>query len=238
MQYESRKGERGLKQWAKSVSVTAQKVGLDNFIFQTIMRVADRLLLSRASDIVRRQFIAQPVSSVHSVLCNNALSVTKRKLPHFWYYKAEDRLVSVDRRGKESPPTTSSGTIGRNVLAHLQKVEKQMDIVCIWCEIKLPRTRESAQPQLLRAHPNLDKFGSYFDWVDAKFNVDGDYPLDSDEESEREDEIYVAPAKLLTFYVDGAGDDCAIVHLVEWSDGTETALGNTRLILNYFLESI
>ncbi len=111
-----------------------------------------------------------------------------------------------------------------------------MDIVCIWCEIKLPRTRESAQPQLLRAHPNLDKFGSYFDWMDAKFNVDGDYPLDSDKESEREDEIYVAPAKLLTFYVDGAGDDCAIVHSVEWLDGTETALGNTRLILNYFLE--
>jgi hypothetical protein len=236
MQYESGKGERGLKQWAKAVSVTAQKVGLDNFIFQTIMRVADRLLLSRASDIVRRQIGTQQVASVQTVTSNSTPIVTKRKLPHFRYYTAEDRVVSVDRRGKESPPTTKSGTICRNVLAHLQKVEKQMDVVCIWCEIKLPRTRDSAQPQLLRAHPNLDKFGSYFDWVDAKFDVVYDSPLDSEGESDREDEIHVAPAKLLVFYVDGNGEDCAIVHSVEWSDGTETALGNTRLILNYFLE--
>jgi hypothetical protein len=100
----------------------------------------------------------------------------------------------------------------------------------IWCEIKLAETRDSKEPQLLRAHPNLDKFGDFFDWVDAKFEVVGATSKDSD------DEIYVAPAKLLAFYVDAVGDECAIVHSVEWTGGNETALGNTRLISNYFLE--
>jgi hypothetical protein len=157
-------------------------------------------------------------------------------MPHFCFYPTEDKLVSVNRKGKEGPTTTESGTIGRNVLAHLQKIEREMEVIEIWCEINLPRTRDSAQPQLLRAHPKLDKFGCYFDWVDAKFEVDGVSDSESDNDSDSEDEIYVAPAKLLAFYEDVNGEDCAVVHSVEWSDGKETALGNTRLILNYCLE--
>ncbi len=101
MQYESGKGERGLKQWAKAVSVTAQKVGLDTFIFQTIMRVADRLLLSRASDIVQRQNRNQQLAVEEPTENEDNKGVKKRKLPHFRYYLAEDRVVSVNRKGKE-----------------------------------------------------------------------------------------------------------------------------------------
>jgi hypothetical protein len=39
------------------------------------------------------------------------------------------------------------------------------------------------QPQLLHAHPNLDKFGGFFDWVDAKFDVVGEAHEDLDEDS-------------------------------------------------------
>ena len=83
------------------------------------MRVADRLLLSCvSSDIVKRQIIIQqePADENHK-----DKGVTKRKLPHFCYYRLEDtRVVVVNRKGKESP-TTKSGTISRNVLAHLYK---------------------------------------------------------------------------------------------------------------------
>jgi hypothetical protein len=232
MQYDSGKGERGLKQWAKAVSVTAQKIGLDTFLFQTIMRVADRLLLSRASDIVERQI------RVPQEMAENADDevVTKRKLPHFRYYRAQDKVVAVSRRGKESPTSTKSGAISPNVIAHLRKVEKEMEVVNIWCELKVPRTRDCTKSQLLRAHPNLDNFGGFFDWVDAEFDVFGGAEQALDEDSYSENEVYVAPAKLLAFYVDAGGEECVIVHSVEWSDGKETALGNTRLILNYALE--
>ena len=89
MQYESGKGERGLKQWAKAVSVTAQKVGLDTFIFQTIMRVADRLLLSRASDIVQRQNRNQQLAVEEPTENEENKGVKKRKWPHFRYYRAK-----------------------------------------------------------------------------------------------------------------------------------------------------
>ena len=232
MQYDSGKGERGLKQWAKAVSVTAQKIGLDTFLFQTIMRVADRLLLSRASDIVERQTRIQQEPAENE----KDNGVTKRKMPHFRYYRAEDKVVAVSRKGKESPTTMKSGAISRNVIAHLRKVEREMEVVNIWCELKLPRSRYCSKPQLLRAHPNLDNFGGFFDWVDAKFDVVGGAHQNSDEDSDSADEVYVAPAKLLAFYVDAEGEECVIVHSVEWSDGKETALGNTRLILNYLLE--
>ena len=63
--------------------------------------------------------------------------VTRRRLPHFRYYRAEDRVVAVNRtKGKESPTTTNSGAISRNVLIHLQKVEQEMEVVDIWCELK------------------------------------------------------------------------------------------------------
>ena len=46
-------------------------------------------------------------------------------------------MVAVNRtKGKESPTTTNSGAISRNVLIHLQKVEKEMEVVDIWCELK------------------------------------------------------------------------------------------------------
>ena len=46
-----------------------------------------------------------------------------------------------------------------------------MEVFDIWCELKLPRTRDCTEPQLLQAHPSLDNFGGFFDWVDAKFDV-------------------------------------------------------------------
>ena len=229
MQYESGKGERGLKEWAKSVAQTAQKIGLDIFLYQTIMRVADRLLLSAASNLLQRQ-TKTDVGNTKVI----TKKVWKRKVPHYRFYKTESRLVSVNRMGKESPCTGNSTTISANVLTALRKIEKDLDVIDIWCEVKLPRTKDVAAPQLLRAHPSLDKFGAFYDWVDADFELE----VNSDDDSlfTCNDESNVAPSKLLAFYTDTEGEDVAIVHSVEWTQGRETSLGNTRLITNHCRE--
>jgi hypothetical protein len=187
MQYESGKGERGLKDWAKSVSKTAQKTGLDVFLFQTVMRVADRLLLSRALNIVQRQqkqhILPPDDNKEEAPERRNHLS--KRRMPHFRYYRREDRVVAVNRKGKELVTTQHTGTIPPNVITALRKEEKDMDVIDIWCEVRLflsgSIASEGKGGQLLRAHGALDKFGGYFDWVDVSFEVE---PIDSESDSD------------------------------------------------------
>jgi hypothetical protein len=55
-----------------------------------------------------------------------------------------------------------------------------MEVIDIWCELKLPRT-DCTLPQLLQAHPNLDNFGGFFDWVDASLTWLGRHIHGSDE---------------------------------------------------------
>jgi hypothetical protein len=184
MQHDSGKGERGLKQWAKAASATAQKSGLDTFLFQTMMRVADRLLLSRASDVVKRQDQQERAEK------EKVKGIMKRKQPHFRWHRVDDKVVAINSKGIESPTTAKTGTILVNVMSHLHKTEVEMQVIDMWCETKLPSARDSTQPQFLRAHPNLDKFGGFFDWVDAKFDVMG-VAQDSS------DEMHMAPAARL-----------------------------------------
>jgi hypothetical protein len=51
MQYDAAKGERGLKDWAKLISQTAQKCGIDIFLFQTIHRVSTHQLMQSAQQL-------------------------------------------------------------------------------------------------------------------------------------------------------------------------------------------
>jgi hypothetical protein len=48
--------------------------------------------------------------------------------------------------------------------------------------------------------------------------------------------ISVQQRRSLVIVLDANGEECVIVHPVEWRDGKETALGNTCLMLNYNLE--
>ena len=48
MNWDSGKGERGLKNWAKTASATAQKQRMSEFMHQTALRVSDMSLLKRA----------------------------------------------------------------------------------------------------------------------------------------------------------------------------------------------
>ena len=48
MNWDSGKGERGLKNWAKTASATAQKQRMSEFMHQTALRVSDMSLLKGA----------------------------------------------------------------------------------------------------------------------------------------------------------------------------------------------
>jgi hypothetical protein len=62
-----------------------------------------------------------------------------------------------------------------------------------------------------------------FDWVAVTFeNADPDGVM--------------GPAKILAFYKDGEGVDCAVVHATHLSTRRETKVGNTMLIQNSRLE--
>jgi hypothetical protein len=115
-----------------------------------MLRVADRSVLARATDIVkRRRGQAMPEE------VDKDIGVTKQKFPHFRCCRVEDKVVAADRKGKESATTTKTGTMSGNVTTLLRKREKR-PVVDIWGEVKLPRTKDRDEPQLLRAHTRLD----------------------------------------------------------------------------------
>ena len=83
---------------------------------------------------------------------------------------------------------------------------------------------DKGERRLLRAHPQFDRFGPFFDWAMIDFEVeDSVHPISS-------------PAKVLLFYKDGLGVDSAIVNSAEYSTDKETELGNTRLTTNHRIE--
>jgi hypothetical protein len=54
MNWDSGKGERGLKNWAKTASATAQKQQMSEFMHQTALRMSDMSLLKRAKIVCTR----------------------------------------------------------------------------------------------------------------------------------------------------------------------------------------
>ena len=127
----------------------------------------------------------------------------------------------MDRTGKETETTETTGVIPAQVLTKIAFEEKRMQEINIWCEIQV---KENGEYQYLRAHPHLDKFGPFYDWVAVEFEV------------EDSAESMVSPAKLLAFYTNEWDEKCAIIHSANWSTGKETLLGNTRIVSNNYLE--
>ena len=248
MQYESGKGERGLKEWAKSVSVTAQKTGIDIFIYQTVQRVADRLLLKRASDNIDRKHVAlSPISNTScpsidtedtAVASASSSLVKKRKHPHCRYYTQSNKLFSVDRTGKETLETTACGPVPACVLNALFCFEKQSPYINIWGEWQIVLDEKLKVVQHLRASTSFDKFGPFFDWVSVKFDMDVQTSSEDDDVSTNMSSVSntTSPAKLLCLYEDAEGNPCALVNSVEYSTGKESKVGNTRLITNHVRE--
>jgi hypothetical protein len=227
MQYDAAKGERGLKDWAKQISQTAQKCGIDIFLFQTIQRVATHQLMQRAQQVElwrqRREEKSREGTEIH-VREKPVRSVMNRKLPHFRYKTETKVLYSVDRRGKETVATDKTGLVDIRILSKIQKEHTDLVDIDIWGEIYLAN-QMSEGGQLLRGHPTFDRYGEMFDWVAVTFDT-----------TDPSSDGVVGPAKVLAFYKDTEGVDCAVVHATHVTTGRETKAGNTLLIQNNKLE--
>jgi hypothetical protein len=227
MQYDAAKGERGLKDWAKHMSKTAQKCGIDTFLFQTMNRVSTYQLMERAQQVELWRKCREQKSnqgSDETVVEESHVRMTmNRKLPHFRFNTETEVLHSVERKGKEIVATEEkTGIVDKRILSKIR--EDHRDLVCIdiWGEIyhTSPATDGG---QLLRAHPALDRHGEMFDWVAVTFET-------------TDPDGVVGPAKILAFYKDGEGVDRAVVHATCSTTRRETKAGNTMLIQNSRLE--
>jgi hypothetical protein len=229
MQYDAAKGERGLKDWAKQISQTAQKCGIDIFLFQTIHRVSTHQLMQRAQQLELWQKRRQEISNMGTGTQVEAEEtpvrpVMNRKLPHFRYKTVTKILYSVDRKGKEDVATEKTGLVDKRILSKIERDHKDLEDIDIWGEIYLATPANEAG-QLLRGHPTFDRYGEMYDWVAVTFDT-----------TEPDNEGLVGPAKILAFYKDGDGIARAVVHATNVTTGRETKAGNTLLIQNVRLE--
>ena len=222
-QYDAAKGERGLKDWAKGISQTAQKCGIDIFLYQTIQRVSTLQLIQGAQQIeLRRQYNEEREVDTED---SPARPVMNRKIPHFQYDTVKHILYSLDRKGNAVVATEKTGIIDKRILSKIEKEHKDLSVIQIWGEIYLS-TDSTNDGQLLRGHPTFDRYGELFDWVVVDF------------ETEQEGTIghVTGPAKVLAFYRDEKGSERAVVHVTHFTSGRETNLGNTMLVQNNRLE--
>ena len=227
MQCDAAKGERGLKDWAKLMSQTAQKCGIDIFLFQTIHRVSTHQLMQSAQQLElwrRRREERRRDDSEDTGTLTPGRTVMNRKAPHFRCSTGTRVLHSVDRKGKETVATEKTGLVDMRILSKIQKDHDDLEDMQLWGEMHLADpTGEGGQ--LLRGHPTLDRCGAMFDWVAVTFDT-----------ADPSDEGVVGPAKILAFYKDAEDVERAVVHATHVTTGRETRAGNTLLVQNNRLE--
>jgi hypothetical protein len=227
MQYDAAKGERGLKDWAKHISQTAQKCGIDIFLFQTIQRVSTYQLMQRAEqlELWRKHKLDKVLVDKEPPVPETPIrQVMNRKEPHFRYKTGVKVLYSVDRKGVETLATTKTGLVDHRILSKMERDHEDLEVLDIWGEIYLANST-SDTGQLLRGHPTFDRYGAMFDWVAVSFDT-----------TDIGNEGLMGPAKILAFYKDGDGVERAVVHATNVTTGRETKAGNTLLIQNVRLE--
>jgi hypothetical protein len=226
MQYDAAKGERGLKDWAKQISQTAQKCGIDIFLYQTIHRVATYQLMQRAEQVEQWRKHREDLFMLETATETKEAPVRpvmNRKVPHFRYKTLSKDLYSVDRRGRETLATKKTGLVDQRILSKIERDHSDLEVIDIWGEIYLTNSTNDVG-QLLRGHPTFDRYGEMFDWAAVTFDT------------EDSNEGLVGPAKILAFYKDGEGVERAVVHATNVTTGRETKAGNTLLIQNVRLE--
>jgi hypothetical protein len=121
MQCGAAKGERGLKDWAKLISQTAQKCGIDIFLFQTIHRAATNQQRAQQLELwrKRREEISKERTET-SVKETPIRKVMNRKLPHFRHNAEAKVLCSIGRKGKETEATEETGLIDRRIISKIE----------------------------------------------------------------------------------------------------------------------
>jgi len=196
MQFNTAVGEQGLKVWAKGRSQMALKHGRDKFTFSTSSRVGERMLLDTITDHLHSQEAQQEENETNETMPTT--HVSKRPVPHFRYVRTEsstNRLISLERMGKEQLPNKKMGVIQPQIFEGLHDVDinSNQAFFDIWCEARLKNG------QYIRCWPQYrGNQGTQYDWVMIKFeSEEGDSAAEAD---------IVYPAKVLALYENSKGE--------------------------------
>lgn len=229
MQSNTELGERGLKDWAKKISKTARKLGVDYFTFNTSLRIGEKMLFDSVRDLAVRlaaknssisaeETEDQELTSEHDRPCYSI-----RKVSPFTFVKYDfDNVLCRDRFGKCRKPDQTTGSIHRKVLEleAMQWFKPDQLTFDIFCEAKLPNG------EWIRCTPQYrSNQGPRYDWAMVSFPDDAGGTMNY-------------PAKILGLYKDLDDNLNAIIQSVEYKmrNGRESTLGDSRLVTHYRLE--
>ena len=243
MQYDAGMGERGLKDWAKKISKTAQKRGNAIFLQQTCARIYDAQVLAKAMRVTKLQFQPPPVVENLGEDMEDSISSTefdteglttmgqvvprtrmKRRNPHFRICNTTGEVTSLNRKGRaiKNPERRLDPLV---VTTLRKKVAHDQADIDVWTEVEA--TTAGGETIRYRADPCYDDKGYWYDWVIARFN-----------EMSGEDGAAI-PCKLLCFYrmLDESGEtDMALAHCCGWEANQGDGIDDSDLIQHWKLE--
>ena len=195
MNWDSGKGERGLKTWAKTASSTAQKQRMSEFMHQTALRISDISLLNRAEGLFVRDSKEKTVHTLEQPFWF-------RKKPHYVLNLLNGEMKRVPIRGRYTQVEVIP--YHNKVVTLLKSIEGSNSRVKIWKDgiVKLGNGQKH-----FRACADYDANGAFFDWVMVQHDPDN------------EQSCY--PAKVQMIYEDVTGNMSAIIHACSWQSVEE-----------------
>lgn len=210
-------GERLLKTEAKKISRTAQQRGSTTFERQTCLRILDRHLMDKMG-----LALVNPSDKEQDIHSNQNPTIKKdsftRQQPYFIVVRATAMVFACDRKGRQTVPNNTTGSLNPLVVQKLLEVEPTGDQVEVYNEVTL---RDGSY---VRAFPSYRSEGPWYDFVNIQWeDVDG-VP-------------YLLPAQCLAFYQIN-GECMAIVQSVDLeSDGKVPGYCNSVLTTHYNMQA-
>lgn len=221
MNWECSKGERGLKTWAKTVSKTAQKQNLGTFMQQTAIRVWESLLLRNTLQTISKQ-----TDQLHEFSDEKVDKPGVRKHPHYqlrFIMGGGIELIAISQKGSKSLPVTHAEEFIHPLmiksLKNLFGSEVPSNGIKIYKDAKIS-LNGSIQP--IRAFPNYDKDGSFFDWVMVTWKLGRNNSAQ-------------APAKVLLIFEDKEEEISVLVQSCFWQSREDVA-ASTDIVARWRLE--
>ena len=219
-------GERLLKTEAKGISRTAQQRGSTTFLYQTMSRLQERLVLDCFDSFLEKKYESVGSSSSPSDH-DDKVDKVSRSVPHFIYEVAIDQIHAFSRKNELRQIDETTGTLAAEITDALKKHLPNMSRFEIYNEVIL---RDKSR---LRASPNYSNSGPWYDYANVSW----------EQESDGKESTYLLPAKCLCFFrkhCPGTADTneiMALIHTVDQSSvGKCPGRADTLLTRNYRMQ--
>ena len=198
-------GERGLKKWAKAPAKTAQKRSDEVFSRQVCMRIHESVLINKIAD-------AHPLDT--DVVDNEGLVIAEVQL------RCANFVVDLHQTAIVTRVLSSGKAHGIQIdfpevvvaWFETQFLDREREIrIQLYTEILLPSGVDGQPGTLLRAHPNYQSEGPWYDYALTRY----------DEENREDSPTY--PCKIACFFKDpNTGQTMALTQEVDFQTRKET----------------